>query len=318
MLIATALGIIHRARNRIRLSAFRARYELRARFLQNAMSRWRFRRRVPSLNTGQRRAVHDLLACGLALAQWDELGVDAEDFRRLGRIAQDLAHRTKVERAIDNVQISPTATPPASDAYLAKLHSERPTLALRDPLLQVALGTPILDTVNSYLGLCSKLIYADVWHSRPVDPRRRIGSQRWHRDPEDRHMVKVYLYFADADEGAGTLEYVVGSCAAGTGPYRNLWPWKPRGARYPNEGELERRVSTSSCRSCEGPAGTIVFCDTDGFHRGGITTTGVRLLATWTFVTPASLSMLTKRRFDLDATRSDLVAISPTARFALR
>jgi hypothetical protein len=295
----------------------RARYELRWRCLQNGFSQQRFRARARSLNIMQIRVVRDLLACGIAFAQCDELGVDPNEWKRLAALTDGLAQSTRVVRAIDQYGDTATHAAVASDAYLVKLYPEAPTLALDNPLLQVGIAPPILDTANTYLGLWSKLIYTDVWHSIPVDVGRRIGSQRWHRDPEDRRMVKVYMYFGDVGEGAGPLEYIAGSCTTGSGPYRQLWPWKPRGARYPDEAELERTIPRSASVLAVGTRGTAIFCDTNGFHRGGVATTGVRLVATWTFVTPASVPMLSTRRFIVDASKEQRARLSPAAAFAL-
>ena len=63
----------------------------------------------------------------------------------------------------------------------------------------------------------------------------------------------------------------------------------------------------------KGPPGTLVFCDTAGFHRGGISKTKPRILATSAFVTPASLH---RRRYEIDATVRDN-RWSPPARFAV-
>jgi hypothetical protein len=244
------------------------------------------------------------------------LGIDPDEFERLRSDADAFAHSERVAHAIREYDAA-AASPPSADAYLVKRHPESPTFAPTEPLLQIGLESAVLNTVNSYLGLWSKLIYADLWHSIPRDVGRRIGSQRWHRDPEDRRMVKIYLYFSDVHAGAGALEYVPGSCTTGPGPYHGLWPWQPRGARYPTDEDFDRRVAPNDRLACLGPPGTIIFCDTDGFHRGGIATTGVRLVATWTFVTPASISMVSHRRFAIDDVERVTARLSAAARYAV-
>jgi hypothetical protein len=170
-------------------------------------------------------------------------------------------------------------------------------ISLDDEFMRLALDGKILDVVNSYLGLWAKLIYVDLWQTvRASDAEARIGSQHWHRDPEDKMMVKVYLYFSKVDAAAGAMQYLPGSCLGG--PYEHLWKSsKPTGYTYPRPQEIEQQLSASQWISCTGGPGTFVFCDTSGLHRGGISTTGVRTLATWTFVTPASLW---PRRFCLE------------------
>jgi hypothetical protein len=312
----TVNGLLRGVRDRLRREAFRAHYELRWRVTANRASARRFREQRPSLNDVQRRLVHDLCVLGIAFARFDELGIDPEDWEQLSQTSSRFAHSAQVAHAMREYP-AVAASPPSTDAYLVKLYPQQPTFAPSSPLLHVGLAPAVLDTVNGYLGMWSKLIYADMWHSIPVDVGRRIGSQRWHRDPEDRRMVKIYLYFSDVHAGAGAMEYVPGSCTTGAGRYRDLWPWQPRGARYPPDEDFDRRVPASDRLACLGPPGTIIFCDTDGFHRGGIATTGVRLVATWTFVTPASISMVSSRRFvvaDPDGTPAPL---SDAARFAI-
>jgi hypothetical protein len=69
--------------------------------------------------------------------------------------------------------------------------------------------------------------------------------------------------------------------------------------------------------ACTGSAGTLILCDTDGFHRGGIATTGVRLLATWTYVTPGGMLTLAPRRFVVEDLEGEGAWLSAAARFAL-
>ena len=115
----------------------------------------------------------------------------------------------------------------------------------------------------------SKLIYFDMWHTLPLNTDTRFLSQRWHRDPEDRRKIRTFLYFSDVDTDAGAMEYLVGSHVGG--PYEHVFPWKdPLGIPYPPDGEVERQIPASQRVILKGPPGTLIFCDTAGFHRGGI------------------------------------------------
>jgi hypothetical protein len=314
-----AISALRTVRERARQAWLRTRFELRWRYGQNAASRRQFRRQRPVLGLVQRRVVHDLCALGIAFARFDELGVDQAEWQRLRRTADEFSRGAQVSEAIRGYAAAASNPRVRFDAYLVKLHPEGPALPLDDPLLRIGLEPAVLDAVNAYLGLWAKLIYTDVWHSIPVDAEagRRIGSQHWHRDPEDRRMIKIYLYFSDVHAGAGPLEYVRGSASTGSGPYRALWPWRPRGDRYPPDEALERRIPAAERLSCVGAPGTIIFCDTNGFHRGGIATTGVRLVATWTFVTPAAMAMLSPRRFHVPDLDRGQIPQSPAARFAV-
>ena len=74
------------------------------------------------------------------------------------------------------------------------------------------LGPRMLGLANAYLQMWSKLEYVDFWYSVPVEADSgRIQSQRWHRDFDDRHLLKAFLYLVDVDEETGPFEFVAGA-----------------------------------------------------------------------------------------------------------
>ena len=172
----------------------------------------------------------------------------------------------------------------------------------------------LLDIANAYLEMWSKLEYVDIWYSVPQpETGERISSQRWHRDYNDKHLLKVFLYLVDVDEDMGPFQYVAGSQPGG--PYADAWGWQPLGQHYPTEEELETRVPRERgagvhrarrARSCSATR--------RGFHRGGFSTTKPRVLATATYSSPASLASLTVRSYKYSGS---LDALDPPARFAL-
>ena len=159
----------------------------------------------------------------------------------------------------------------------------------------------------------SKLEYVDVWYSVPqLEAGERISSQRWHRDYNDKHLLKVFLYLVDVDENMGPFQFVAGSQPGG--PYADAWGWQPLGQNYPTEEELEARIPASAVQTFTGPAGTMLFCNTAGFHRGGFSTTEPRVLATATYSSPASLAALTVRSYSYTGA---VDALDEPSRFAL-
>ena len=114
----------------------------------------------------------------------------------------------------------------------------------------------------------SKLEYVDVWYSVPSpQAAERISSQRWHRDYNDKHLLKVFLYLVDVDESMGPFQYVAGSQPGG--PYADAWGWQPLGQNYPTEEELEARDPASAVQTFTGPAGTLLFCNTPASTAAG-------------------------------------------------
>ena len=186
----------------------------------------------------------------------------------------------------------------AGKEFVVRLHSYGAELGLDDPWFRAVASHRLLDIANTYLEMWSKLEYVDVWYSVPQPAEaERISSQRWHRDYNDKHLLKVFLYLVDVDDSMGPFQYVPGSQPGG--PYADAWPWEPLGQNYPTEQELEALVPSSAIRAFTAPKGTLIFCNTAGFHRGGFSTTNPRVLATATYSSPASLASLTVRSYEL-------------------
>jgi hypothetical protein len=70
------------------------------------------------------------------------------------------------------------------------------------------------------------------------------STRQWHRDREDRRMVKIAIYLNDVDGDGGPFE-------------------------LDTRGERASDADFATVRSCEGPAGTVIFADTARcLHRG--------------------------------------------------
>lgn len=179
-----------------------------------------------------------------------------------------------------------------------------------NPWLRLAVSSGVLDIVNRYRGQATKLVDLDHWYTVPFGADySRVQSQRWHRDPEDRHVVKMFTYFSDVDQGAGPFQYVRGSAEGGR--YGDLWPWG-EADWYPPQDEFEAKIPADEHMTVEGPRGTVILCDTSGFHRGGFAEKTPRILSFHTFVSPQSDQ---RRKFSVDW--SGDVEVSDQARYAL-
>jgi hypothetical protein len=196
----------------------------------------------------------------------------------------------------------------------SKLPLEPAVLPSDGPWLRYAAGDTLLDIVNAYRGVMTKLVDFDQWYTLPVgEDGDRVASQQWHRDPEDQHVVKVFLYFSDVDDEAGPFEYIPESAEGSR--YGDLWPWGKESPRYPPTDELERAIPTSDRIAATGPTGTLVICDTSGFHRGGYARSRPRILSTQTYVNKKiTADRPERRKFQVDWRHGEL---SEQARFAL-
>ena len=114
------------------------------------------------------------------------------------------------------------------------------------------------------------------------------------------------------DENAGPFEYVPRSAPGSE--LDHLWPWRPLGQNYPPDDEFDAKLAGRAV-TFTAPKGTIIFCNTSGFHRGGFARSKPRALATVTWSSPASLASLTERNFSFVADSAD--GLSPAQRYAL-
>ena len=85
-------------------------------------------------------------------------------------------------------------------------------------------------------------------------------------------------------------------------------------AVIPSQSEFEEKVPGASVQTFVASKGTLIFCDTSGFHRGGHSWSTPRVLATATYSSPASLASLTERSYRFTG---PLDGLDPPTRFAL-
>jgi hypothetical protein len=287
----------------------RATYTLHDRILSNRSSRRHFTGSTPELDEIQRRIVSELSTDGYCVVPFTDVIGDESVWSAIEEQAAGFSAETETALAGDREALRVRA----GKEFVVRLHSYGAELGLDDPWFAACASHRLLDIANTYLGLWSKLEYIDMWYSVPKAPDAdRKASQRWHRDFNDKHLLKAFLYLVDVDEGTGPFEYVPGSAPGGR--YADEWPWRPLGENYPPDGELESRIPDDGIRTFTAPRGTMVFCNTSGFHRGGFATERPRVLATVTYSSPASLASLTERSYRFTGT---LDALDAPTRFAL-
>ena len=298
----------HRIATKLEKRGVRATYRLHDRILSNRSSRRHFASDRPQLDELQQRIVSELQEDGYSLLTFPELFPDGEWEAVQGQAERFVADtEAGLSGGREGLRVR------EGKEFVVRLHSYEGELGDDDPWFRACASHRMLDIANTYLGLWSKLEYVDMWYSVPQpEDKDRVSSQRWHRDFNDKHLLKAFLYLVDVDEGTGPFQFVPGSQAGGR--YANEWPWRPLGDNYPPENELERRLPRDAVKTFTGSKGTFLFCNTSGFHRGGFATVKARVLATCTYSSPASLASLTERSFRYTGTLDELDA---TTLFAL-
>ena len=131
------------------------------------------------------------------------------------------------------------------------------------------------------MNTCSKLIYFELNTTNVVSAdSAEAKSQRWHRDPGMRRNIKIFLYINDVEEDSGPFMYVLRTHDGGN--RRRLFPQKQFGRHgvYPPEGAVDEAVPKSDIKVSTGRAGTVIFCDTTGIHKGGYSISKPRVMYT--------------------------------------
>lgn len=93
--------------------------------------------------------------------------------------------------------------------------------------------------------------------------------QHFHRDMDDWHSVKLFLYLTDVDEMSGPHVFVLRS---------HLDSRREVFCRSHSEDEVVRRYGAAALISIVGPRGTTFLVDTSGVHKGAVPLRRPRLM----------------------------------------
>ena len=113
------------------------------------------------------------------------------------------------------------------------------------------------------------------------------ASQLWHRDRDDRRLVKGFLYLCDVDSTTGPFRYAKGTHRNGDltlDAPADMEGHVPRST----DDQLALVVPDDRVTTFCGPAGTLILADTSGYHCGGLATERSRLLFTFMYTSRAS------------------------------
>lgn len=238
----------------------------------NKEGREKFDQEKRELNEVQRRIVSDLNKNGVAKTTLQEL------FSHNNHLPTLLAAAT---------QLRTSAMPHKKKSFLEQLFETFPLLDLKNPFISLALEDTVLDIINGYMRMWCKFEYINLNVTIPVPTSVPPQiSQCWHRDPGDKKIIKMFVYLNDVDETSGPFIYARGSNYHGK--WRNIFRQRLPHGYYPPEGAVEKRIPSTDIQTCVGPAGTVVFADTTGLHKGGYATAKERIMFTAGFTTKAS------------------------------
>lgn len=220
---------------------------------------------------------------GIAVTSVDRLFGNGASFAELKKRVDAL----EIEQAANIVEARKEAEElKEKKGFIFPLLGDKPGFDPSDICARFVLQPVIREIADAYAGLRTELKFYNVWHTFKIqgEPRR---SQLWHQDPEDYYIFRMFVYMTDVDEGAGPLTYVRGSHPKGEkiNPEHFLEPGHK--AKRSTDEQMKKAASENRWVRATGPAGTIIFADTRGYHKGGLARTSDRIMYNAMYTSPA-------------------------------
>ena len=256
------------ARQRVRQAPYQS--EMVWRYGLNMLSVRSFQQSPPQLTLASKLALEQLNESGIAVAAIDDLlsepGLFEELQERARLIEDEQLDKVSAARAVVDVTNAPGYEKPF---VVELLDRRRPVIHPRDILGRIALDSQLRGISDSYFGLRTRISDVNLW--RTLKTRRApSSSQLWHRDiREDRYVLKMFIYLEDVDESSGPFMYLARTHPKGSNSRMRL-PGQTRdeAPRAPADAP-DRAGYAADVVTVTGPAGTVIFADTLGYHRGG-------------------------------------------------
>jgi hypothetical protein len=118
----------------------------------------------------------------------------------------------------------------------------------------------LLNIIENYLSL--PVAYHGVHLRKDFANENQFATLLWHRDVEDRRVLKIVVYLSDVEAKHGPFEYVPLSYTSKNQlNYYRIQQQIHNTAGIDDEA-LNKIVPKSAWKSCPGPAGTVIFADT--------------------------------------------------------
>ena len=262
------------------------------RYVLNARPTFLYRLRERPLRGEAARVLRDLNRDGVALTSIAALFADDGRLQALQAAAEDLQDRMAESLATAREAASDSGAAGKKPFVVALLGDIGPRLAAEAPrptdlFARYPLQDPISRIADAYFGMYARLHHYNLWRNFATRlPARE--SQLWHRDPmpEDRFVLKVFTCLTDVDDGSGPFVYAAGTHRKGGVRQEPDFLHKDGQTPRSDDDQMARVVPPAAWVRGVGRAGTIIFADTRGYHRGGLARERDRLLHVGVFRPP--------------------------------
>tara|TARA_A100001035_G_C27779714_1_gene501089 strand:+ start:389 stop:2221 length:1833 start_codon:yes stop_codon:yes gene_type:complete len=175
----------------------------------------------------------------------------------------------------------------------------------------------VLQIAQQHYNIAPKVRNITLWINPPISKTNQDnakGSQMWHRDQEDISILKCFVYFKDLDKNSGALQYIPYSSTSSSGKYSHIHPF-PQLSGYPGERIINQRVKKDDMITAVADKGSLVFIDTNGFHRGGLIKSYTRHIGVATYLRPFATSSFNGQTKKLEGVPSN--DLSDLQKFAI-
>ena len=131
--------------------------------------------------------------------------------------------------------------------------------------------TRLQNIIEHYIGL--PIAFHGVHVRKDFPNEKQLETLLWHKDSEDRRMIKVIIYLNDVTEEHGPFEYIPlpKNPLERLNNYRldyELWRVNFLGI---NDDKMMKFIPKSAWKSCHGKAGTVIFADVRNIlHHGTV------------------------------------------------
>ena len=219
------------------------------------------------LDSVQEKIIYDLNLNGIATASFSELFPKGEFSKLLDWVQKN------------EVNLKQKRKKKFLYSYYGTEDSSKP-IDLENPFVQFYLSEKILQIAASYLGYIPQLYEIYIEKTVPVGDASPEFSQNWHRDPEEKKTLKIFLYLNDVNIDCGPFTYILRSQPTAKSRLSKLFPQKLPHGSYPDADSIKDSVEDNSYFVAKAEKATLIFCDTAGIHRGGHATKHHRIMST--------------------------------------
>ena len=197
-------------------------------------------------------------------------------------------------------------------SYYGTEDSNKP-IDLTNPFVKFYLSEKILQIASTYLGYSPQLYEVYIEKTIPVGDSDPVQSQNWHRDPEEKKTLKIFLYLNDVTIESGPFTYILGSQPTSKSKLAKIFPQKLPHGSYPDSVGVKKLVNEENYFIATAPKATLIFCDTAGIHKGGYATKYERIMSTGFFPSKKYLEKPMYKVNDLSNTEQIEFQLNPLA-----